>query len=90
MKKLNTLFVPNRTQDAHLVAHEYEQLQSVTEEYLELERNYTVAEDELGMQEYELTLAMERLSGLLHRTSSSSLEEEDDDDDDDDDEKNPE
>ena len=84
MKKLNSLFVPNGTKDAHLVAHEYEQLQSVTEEYLELERNYTVAEDELGMQEYELTLAMERLSGLLHRTSSSSLGEEEDDDDDDD------
>lgn len=82
MKKLNTLFVPNGTQDAHLVAHEYEQLQPVTEEYLELERNYTVAEDELGMQEYELTLAMERLSELLYRTSSSSLEEDDDDDDD--------
>lgn len=83
MKKLNTLFVPNGTQDARPVAHEYEQLQSVTEEYLELERNYTVAEDELGMQEYELTLAMERLSGLLHRTSSSSLEEEENDDEDD-------
>ena len=76
MKKLNTLFVPNGTQDAHLIAHEYEQLQSVTEEYLELERNYTVAEDELGMQEYELTLAMERLSGLLRRTSSAFGEEE--------------
>ena len=83
MKKLNTLFVPNGTKDAHLIAHEYEKLQFVTEEYLELERNYTGAEDELGMQEYELTLAMERLSGLLRRASSSFGEEEEEGIDDD-------
>lgn len=70
MKKLNAFFVQGGQDAQSTLAQDYERLQSLTEEYLELERSYHAAEDELGGQEYELLLAMEQASGLLERASA--------------------
>lgn len=71
MKKLNALSTQNGS-SAPLLA-EFEQLQSVTNAYLDLERNYNRAEDELGAQEYALLKTMNKLSDLLRQTPTPAV-----------------
>lgn len=79
MKKINLFFVQGGQDAQSTLVQDYERLQSLTEEYLELERSYHTAEDELGGQEYELVLAMEETSGLLERASAGIEDDADHD-----------
>ena len=69
MKKLNAL----STQiEMRSLGSEFEQLQSVTNEYLDVEVNYNQVEDELMVEEYALFQMMTKLSELLQQNLGPS------------------
>ena len=65
IRKLNALSTRIETRP---LGSEFEQLQSVTDAYLDLERNYTQVEDELIVEEVALFETMKKLSDMLQQT----------------------
>ncbi|RMJ29079.1 hypothetical protein PHISP_00022 [Aspergillus sp. HF37] len=68
MKKLNILSA--QTADTTPLLPELEQLRSATNAYLDMERDYNQAEDELEEQEYAVFKSMKRLSDFLRHNSA--------------------
>lgn len=68
MKRLNV--VSTQKGDITPPSSEFEQLQLATDAYLDLERNYNEAEDELEEQEYALFKTLSKLSDFLRQNST--------------------
>ncbi|RJE24961.1 hypothetical protein PHISCL_02725 [Aspergillus sclerotialis] len=73
MKKLNAL---SAQIEMSSLSSEFEQLQSVTNEYLDVEMNYNQVEDELMVEEYALFQMMTKLSELLQQNVAPSVMED--------------
>ena len=79
MQAINTFCAHIETQrDSKAIEASHEQLQSTTDEYMELERRYNEEENELQQREIDLDMTMDRLSELLEGPGIADQEAEGD------------